>query len=535
MEVIIGAALIIIAIYIFVKVILPILVMAFGAIFALICLITAVLVIPCYFKALKKNVHIINYEWEKGIEPAKRSYFFGPGYNQLKGTIKDGFAFSKATAKGIKNKIIEQTGDESFLGFLGMVIGVGVDITYNIIGGVISIGCILIHGGITLIVMCIIYIIFGIVWLIDRLYLLIKKIKNDCAVCHEPFMIPVYACPDCGAKHRNLVPGAYGIFSHRCNCGTSLPSTFLGGRSKLDAYCPFCDSKLIASDTRSVIIQLGGGSSSGKTVFLSSFFHEYIEKLNSNSNIEISIDIDDQYKFDELNMYYSGILPDATTEMNSQMYPIIVSGKNINPRRKFAIYDIGGEMFNPDVNSNEIIQKQFGYCNGMVLLIDPFSSITLRQEAKASGYNISNYNEMDADEIVTNFINYLVSIDAIKIKHKTNKPLSVVISKSDVKIIKQKIGITKINSLYKKEDSQEVNYDDFRDNMIKEFLNDYDMGNAISILENQFSNIHYFVASAIGHEPNGSEFTPFGVQQCIDWIIRETDRSYYNAIDEISE
>ena len=65
--------------------------------------------------------------------------------------------------------------------------------------------------GIILVVLAI-YVIFTIVWIIDRIYLLKNKIRSDCPTCHSRFLIPTFMCPDCGAMHKKLVPGPYGIW-----------------------------------------------------------------------------------------------------------------------------------------------------------------------------------------------------------------------------------------------------------------------------------------------------------------------------------
>lgn len=91
-ELIIGIILIYLAYLLIVKVIIPI-----GAVVGGVALIAvsvvAVFVGFCtafanYFKAVRENINFRNWDWEKDDEPAKRSYFFGPGYAQLTGTVK---------------------------------------------------------------------------------------------------------------------------------------------------------------------------------------------------------------------------------------------------------------------------------------------------------------------------------------------------------------------------------------------------------------------------------------------------------------
>ena len=116
-----------------------------------------------------------------------------------------------------------------------------------------------------------IYMGFGLLWLIDRIYIMINKIKNACPNpdCQASFLIPTYECPGCGEKHTNLVPSKYGILKRTCLCGTKLPTTFLNGRGQLKAYCPECDTAL-SGDTasRQYAFPVIGGPSVGKTCFI---------------------------------------------------------------------------------------------------------------------------------------------------------------------------------------------------------------------------------------------------------------------------
>lgn len=117
-----------------------------------------------------------------------------------------------------------------------------------------------------------------------------------------------------------------------------------------------------------------------------------------------------------------------------------------------------------------------------------------------------------------------------RLNKKSHKPLSIVLTKADIKIIKQKIDPAKIKALYRNKSHTET-YDQLRDEMIIEFLNEYGMGNIVSLIENYFTNVHYFCVSAIGHEPNREVFHPFGIQECVEWMIKETDFQYYKVIN----
>lgn len=86
-------------------------------------------------------------------------------------------------------------------------------------------------------------------------------------------------------KHARLVPGPYGIWHRRCSCGKKLPTTFLLGRSALKAFCPVCGNELAASDVQQFSLSVVGGTSSGKTVLLTAFYHNFLEALDKNKQV----------------------------------------------------------------------------------------------------------------------------------------------------------------------------------------------------------------------------------------------------------
>ncbi|WKY49041.1 hypothetical protein Q5O24_06940 [Eubacteriaceae bacterium ES3] len=487
-----------------------------------------------YVSAVKKNINFISWDWEKSDEPAKRSYFFGPGYAQLKGTIKTAFELNSVSGKKVEKTSKKFKGDSD--GIWGGIMAIGgvvyliiADICIYVIGTILCAVFGLIHVTVTTVFMILTYIIFTIVWIIDRLYLLKNKIRSDCPTCHSRFLIPTFMCPECGAIHKKLVPGPYGIWKHKCTCGHKIPSTFLNGRSKLDAYCPYCGSLLVASDARQVVFQLIGGSKSGKTVFLSAYFHEYLEKLRKNRNLEVEIFNQYQPFFDELKEWYNGIDCPATAQLNSQMYPLLINS-SLGVKRQFSIYDIAGEMFDGFTAESEILQQHFHYCNGLLFLIDPFSSGNLRDNRINSGEDMSDFSDMPVEDVVTNFINYLVTTGHKKANTRCTIPMAVLIAKSDEKEIKREIGPAKIASVFKNGQYGYTSYDEARDCECRKFLMDIGLSATVENLETEFSNLHYFPVSAMGHAPDGSVYEPWGVTDAIDWMLPLADRELADLI-----
>lgn len=513
--------------------------LAVGGIAAMVIAAIAFLVglyhaIKNYFSAFHNNVNIRQWDWEKDDEPARRSYFFGPGYAQLIGTIKEAFELNARSGAAIKVVADIITGEG--LGWWGMIRTLG-GILYSVvaflciyvIGTALCLIVALVHGSITTIVMILTYIVFTIVWLIDRIYLLKNKIKSDCPVCHSRFLIPTFMCPQCGQMHKKLVPGPYGIWKHRCNCGYKVQSTFMNGRSKLEACCPDCGASLVASDARPVVFQLIGGSKAGKTIYLSAFFHEYLQKLSANRNLEVTMT--DEYKpyFEELEEWYQGADCPSTTQLNSQMYPLLIDNP-LGVKRQFSIYDIAGEMFDGLTADSVLQQQQFHYCNGLLFLIDPFSSGKLREDKIDAGEDVSDFSEMAVEDVAVNFINYLIRTGHAKANARCNIPIAVLIAKSDIREVKRAIGPAKLNSIYRKNEGNYSSYEEVRDGECRQFLIDIGLSAAVENLETQFSNLHYFPVSAMGHSPDGTPYEPWGIMEAIEWMLPLADKELSDLI-----
>ncbi len=538
MEAIIALILIALAIYVLVTFVIPA-VVAVSGIAAAITAGIAVLVgffsaVTNYFSAIRNNLNFLHWEWEKDDEPARRSYFFGPGYAQLFATIKNAFELNAASGAKISatGSSFKGTSDgtwgviKAIGGFIYTAVGY---ICVYVIGMILCAVLGIIHGSITTVFMILTYVIFTIVWIIDRIYLLKNKIRSDCPTCHSRFLIPTFMCPDCGAMHKKLVPGPYGIWKHKCTCGKKIPATFLNGRSKLDAFCPDCGSPLVASDARPIVFQLIGGSKAGKTVYLSAFFHEYLKKLSDNRNLEFTIA--DQYRpyFDELEEWYNGVDCPATAQLNSQMYPLLIDS-SLGVKRQFSIYDIAGEMFDGFTADSEVQQQQFHYCDGLLFLIDPFSSGDLRTNKINAGEDVSDFSDMAVEDVATNFINYLIRTGHAKANSRCNIPIAILIAKADIKEVKRAIGPAKINSIFRNNSEQYGTYENARDSVCRQFLMDIGLSATVDNLETQFSNLHYFPVSAMGHSADGTPYEPWGIMDAVEWMLPLADKELSDLI-----
>lgn len=486
-----------------------------------------------YFRAAVKNINFTSWTWERDDEPAQRSYFFGPGYVQLLNTLKEAFCYYIDSAKWFesisepyRDKIgFTYDGSNGYIsicasafyigGFIGVYVG-GIAVMLIIAGT---------HLLITAIVMLVIYVIFSIVRLTDEGFLFVKGIFSLCPKCKHKSKVPFFVCPTCSSVHKKLFPNPYGIFKHRCNCGTELPATFFNGRSKLEAHCPLCTHTLVSSDSRPVVIQLVGGTDVGKTVYLSAFFHLIKERLDALNSIKWYIPEDYQPHFDILEMYFSGVGSSPTTTKNAQLYPIIL--QNISGTdRQFSMFDVSGEMFDGSSGEGNVQQKQFHYCNGFVFMIDPFCADSLLKEGEDPGN--AYFSNVPLEGVVNTFLNYLLKTGGRSVDVRNSTPLAIVIGKCDVEGVRDVLSIDAIKK--KCCNHEDKNWNEVRDSVCRQFLMDIGLSNGIENLEASFSNVHYFPISAMGHSQNNEKYEPWGVMEPVDWIITESDEKLSNTL-----
>jgi hypothetical protein len=109
--------------------------------------------------------------------------------------------------------------------------------------------------------------------LLDGALLWIKGIRMTCPGCYRRIGYPAYRCPSCGALHRDVRPGRYGILSRRCSCDQqTLPTLLLLGSHRLTAFCPHpdCETQLAESSgtATELLLPIVGGQNVGKTRLL---------------------------------------------------------------------------------------------------------------------------------------------------------------------------------------------------------------------------------------------------------------------------
>ena len=128
-------------------------------------------------------------------QPAKKSYFFDKGYRDLGNTIKGAWTRNADSIKKFASNL-GGLGDHGlamklFLGLVNILAMIAVVVCGSAITAVIT----FINIVVLLVFMAIVYLGFTIVWIVDRLYLMRKKIFTACHECKEKSLIPTEMVP----------------------------------------------------------------------------------------------------------------------------------------------------------------------------------------------------------------------------------------------------------------------------------------------------------------------------------------------------
>ncbi len=466
----------------------------------------------------------------KSPQPAKKSYYFGKGYVDLWRTIKGAWIrnANSISAYGVR---LSDLGGRSWIAkiFWGAVYILAM-LAVIICGSAITAAITTLNVVILLVFMAIIYLGFTLIWITDRLFLVNKKIFTACHECKEKSLIPTYICPKCGEKHTNLTPGVYGILKRTCNCGQKLSTTFFNGRRHLDAECPLCGHTLSDRESRPICIPVVGGRSVGKTAFITAFSEDFISTVAPAKGFDIEFyNSNKQQIYNEIKQDYNNGTTRMTKGSNdrntasSVSFSFFVKHPAFSPERLVHVYDIAGEVFT-DNNENEV-QKQYEYCQGIVLMIDPFAipSIRHKYEGQLSPEDIAGIGSADINEIINTFLNKLREITGLSDNKMSSVPLAIVISKIDSAGLEDDLGTVAVNKLMSEQPEKFTDFYDTQDHLCRVFLKENNMESFLSNTCVQFKTHRFFACSAIGHSRDKGKYNPKGVMPPMEWLFRNAD------------
>ena len=464
---------------------------------------------------------------KKEKQPAKMSYFFGPGWKELGDFIKKFWSLNQEDIKKRAEKVETGKGIMSFSGAGNLMSCVSLIIFGTFFFCVITCAVSAVLGAAFFVV----YALILVIWLLDRINLVSKGIFVACPNCKSKYLIPTYICPGCGEKHTKLTPGKYGVFHRTCNCGKKIPSHFLTKRGALDAECPKCGVSLSGTGSKPLCIPVIGGRSSGKTAYITAFSYEFIEKVAPRNGIEIkhyNEETENFYRTDISNDYMGGTTRMTKTEMDlkqasSKAFSFMVHHNKMNPDRLIQIYDVAGESFVDNTENEE--QLQYSYCHGIVFMLDPLSIPTVRNylDDSISEIDKASVGTLDVDLVLDSFLNKLRQITGQSSTTVFNVPIAIVISKGDIRTLDRFIGDEKISDYLSENNLDMDSFTVAEDRLCRQFLMENGLASFVSNIDMKFKNNRYFRCSSIGHTRESGRYNPRGVLEPMEWIFQTAD------------
>ena len=467
-----------------------------------------------------------------GKEPAKKSWFFGPAFMVFPYMFRHTWKVMINQSAPIADKWLGLMEDH---GWLVKVFVAPIGAVILAVIWVVGIGLAAIFGLTFSLLFALFLLIFFLFYLIvkgiDGIILRARGYKNHCKNCNEVSLVPKFVCPHCGEIHEHLTPNKYGVFNHQCTCGAYLGSTYFSGKGMLHSICPFCGENFKTSATKPFTLQLIGGTSSGKTVYLAALMKE-INALAKTNKVKMTDDPACADILAELKDFADGKGdPAATQGRDTTFYAEVVDMGNKTPI-KFEIVDIPGEMFAGETALQEGLHKmsQYQYADGFLFLVDPFADGDLINAQPTDGTAVS---PISPTEVLHNFDSYLIAQRFAKTGQLITKPLSVIVVKADTDEVKKQLTMEMIEEEFQANPGAYNNsFDQCRDDMIKQMLVSLSQGDLVSSIEARFKNAHFFLASAMGHAPEfGKKYQPKQVLESTSWIIEQSNPALYNRLN----
>jgi len=341
-----------------------------------------------------------------------------------------------------------------------------------------------------------------------------------------------------------LTPSVYGAFRRTCNCGEKLPTSVLNFKNKradLEAFWSECakvgrETPLSDRASRPVCIPVVGGPSVGKSAFITAYATLFIDSISVDKGVDIEF-YDNSVRNDfttKKGFYRAGqIVKTAVqtdlTRASSIAFSFFVKHQSMNPPRLVHIYDIAGESFIAGANE---IQKQYDYCNGIVLLIDPFSipDVMARFGSKLNSTDYGGTSSASIDSMMENFILTLEHTTGLSKSKILSTPLAIVLNKTDEADLDLLIGDSAVDRVMASNPETFTDRFDTMDYLCREFLRKVDMNDVLAHIHQNFKNARFFAVSAIGHTLNQGRYNPRNVAPVLDWIFKNSDKKLASLI-----
>lgn len=214
-----------------------------------------------------------------------------------------------------------------------------------------------------------------------RLWLTVRAVRMKCPYpdCYRPLALLARPCPGCGAVHRSLRPGRYGVLHHVCRCGQRLRVV---APPPSECRCPHCDRSLPAVLGRTPVVHLPlvGGTSSGKTMLLAAVVAGLDAwAVRSGLTVEHASDQDRAAARALADEVSGGGWARKTQGAPKALMLLVGSGRR---RRLLYLYDPMGEALRD--GGSVRAQQYLAHADGILLLVDALADREVRSRLSAA-------------------------------------------------------------------------------------------------------------------------------------------------------
>lgn len=436
-------------------------------------------------------------------EPAFRAYYRGQVWRDLKLAAGAGWVAARHETDRIRAIVDQQGGTPQGRSTLAQVIGWAFTV-YAYIGLVV--GAVL-AALIGIVPALVILIVAGVAWLLGAPIRGLERLRRrrtgayfDCSTCHDRFPLPVYVCPTCDARHKELSPGPFGVFSHRCVCGSVLPAVQFRGRERLASECP---KGHVLDETvgvlRTIHIPVAGGPSTGKSTFLAGALLE-LDEAASRGRLATTVQSTSRKAYERMLDAFKQGIPAPKTDGVPPAVTAEIRGKD--RAGLLYAYDVAGEVYGDEDELRR--DPAHGLAEGVVLLVDPFSLGRVRADLGdqidgASGLNPSK-------EAPQRMLERLVGVFAEQGTDLSRVAAAICVTKTDA------LGIGEAIAAQPGEDD---------DSRTRAWLELQGEGNFVRAAEDAFKDVRCFGVSALGRMPGtgSGPFRPEGASAPLLWLL----------------
>ncbi len=468
-----------------------------------------------------------------GDEPAYKQYFFRRAFLDLRDILIDSGQPQKDIGGEIAWAISQGSCLEAAIwiaiGAPACVVAIAVKVAFAVTFAAIILTMVILN--------CVLMLV---VRLAELGLITYHRFINHCPACYERFALPVYECP-CGARHKRLLPGTYGIFHRKCRCRKKLATSYLFGRQRIDSFCPHCGCRLEGEDPtlRPVLLPVVAGRSSGKTSYQVALLMRLQERRKQGEIDLAFVSSDDQYKYDAaVSMFRSGQLLPQTLERVPKALQLNFSvkakgepalGKVRGKKVRLHLFDAAGEAYQDEQHMAQL--KFLSHCHSVMMLIDPLSIESARQRyAQEMKTDLADVNPSDVnpEDVYDRLLEFLERNGVRVIGRKVPLPLAVVVTKRDAFGLPDEIGqgalanlqqVADLQTAQKRQPAHRIDPSP----IVRQWLLDQELTGVVSKIESQFQSYRYFSCSVFGRPPSkfaGQPFEPEGVEAPFAWLLQ---------------